>query len=213
MTTDTQLAPTDDEIDALNDQHRWDTTEGRRDLARAVLARWGTQSTHYSAAEFALQALVAAGHVSQELVDRALALPDAPLSVFSKGPWTFKETGQSFSGAELDEAAFVAYRDRASHGQAPAQAAPPEGTARCSECSGTGGSWSVEHAWCPKCDGSGQLPTPTAQAADSVLEDAHALLQEVAACFTRDDDLPDNLLPRIDAVLAARARLEEKPCA
>ena len=43
-----------------------------------------------------------------------------------------------------------------------------------------------------------------AQAADSVLEDAHALLQEVAACFTCDDDLPDNLLPRIDAVLAAR---------
>lgn len=51
-------------------------------------------------------------------------LPDAPLSVFSKGPWTFKETGQNFSGAELDEAAFVAYRDRASHGQAPAKAAP-----------------------------------------------------------------------------------------
>lgn len=41
MTTDTQLAPTDDEIDALNDQFRWDTTEGRRALARAVLARWG----------------------------------------------------------------------------------------------------------------------------------------------------------------------------
>lgn len=40
--------------------------------------------------------------------------------------------------------------------------------------------------------------------ADSVLGDAHALLQEVAACFTRDDDLPDNLLPRIDAVLKAR---------
>ena len=50
-------------------------------------------------------------------------LPDAPLPVFSKGPWTFKETGQSFSGAELDEAAFVAYRDRASHGKAPAQLA------------------------------------------------------------------------------------------
>lgn len=41
MTTDTQLAPTDDEIDALNDQFRWDTAEGRRDLTRAVLARWG----------------------------------------------------------------------------------------------------------------------------------------------------------------------------
>lgn len=46
-------------------------------------------------------------------------------------------------------------------------------------------------------------PQP-APPADSVLEDAHALLQDVAACFTRDDDLPDNLLPRIDSVLAAR---------
>ena len=52
-------------------------------------------------------------------------LPDAPLSVFSKGPWGFKETGQDFSGAELDEAAFVAYRERASHGQAPAWATKP----------------------------------------------------------------------------------------
>lgn len=40
--------------------------------------------------------------------------------------------------------------------------------------------------------------------ADSVLEDAYMLLQDVAACFTRDDDLPDNLLPRIDAALKAR---------
>jgi hypothetical protein len=28
------------------------------------------------------------------------------------------------------------------------------------------------------------------------------LLREVSACFTREDDLPDNLLPRIDAALA-----------
>lgn len=28
-----------------------------------------------------------------------------------------------------------------------------------------------------------------------------ALLDEVRSCFTRDDDLPDNLLPRIDAAL------------
>ena len=46
---------------------------------------------------------------------------------------------------------------------------------------------------------------PAARApADSVLEDAYMLLQDVAACFTRDDDLPDNLLPRIDAALKAR---------
>lgn len=34
-----------------------------------------------------------------------------------------KKRGQDFSGAELDEAAFVAYREHASHGQAPAGAA------------------------------------------------------------------------------------------
>lgn len=50
----------------------------------------------------------------------------------------------------------------------------------------------------------GQAPAACAVAGPSVLEDVHALLQEVAACFTRDDDLPDNLLPRIDTVLNAR---------
>jgi hypothetical protein len=30
------------------------------------------------------------------------------------------------------------------------------------------------------------------------------LLREVAGCFTRDDDLPNNLLTRIDAALAAQ---------
>lgn len=59
------------------------------------------------------------------MIAAAPAQPVAkPLKVFSKGPWTFRETGQDFSGADLDEAAFVAYRERASRGQAPAQAAP-----------------------------------------------------------------------------------------
>lgn len=40
-----------------------------------------TTTTTPSAAEFALRALVAAGHVSQELVDQALALPGAPQPV------------------------------------------------------------------------------------------------------------------------------------
>ncbi|MDH4425099.1 MAG: DUF4406 domain-containing protein [Acidovorax sp.] len=31
-----------------------------------------------------------------------------------------------------------------------------------------------------------------------------SLLEEVSSCFTRDDDLPNDLLPRIDAVLAAK---------
>lgn len=36
---------------------------------------------------------------------------DMPLAVFS-GPWIFKDTGQSFSGADLDAAAYAVYRDR-----------------------------------------------------------------------------------------------------
>lgn len=43
MADTTPLAPTDAEIDALDDQLRWDTTEGRRAFARAVLAKWGAQ--------------------------------------------------------------------------------------------------------------------------------------------------------------------------
>ena len=39
-----------------------------------------TTDTPSSPAEFALQAMVAAGHVSQELVDKAMTLPGAPLS-------------------------------------------------------------------------------------------------------------------------------------
>lgn len=42
--------------------------------------------TPSSAAEFALSVLVAAGHVSQELVDRALALPGAPQPARSGEP-------------------------------------------------------------------------------------------------------------------------------
>lgn len=48
-------------------------------FARAVLAKWGAPQP--TAAEFALQALIAAGHVSQGLVDKALALPGAPQPV------------------------------------------------------------------------------------------------------------------------------------
>jgi hypothetical protein len=40
-----------------------------------------------------------------------VGVPDAPLSVFSKGGWTYSGTGQSFDEKAMDEAAFVAYRD------------------------------------------------------------------------------------------------------
>lgn len=45
--------------------------------------------TTSSAAEFALQALVAAGHVSQELVDKAMVLPGAPQPAHSGEPVAF----------------------------------------------------------------------------------------------------------------------------
>lgn len=96
MTTDTQLAPTDAEIDALellreihsdllqaaipnHDDPWWQK-------ASAVLAKRGARPAPASAAAFALQALVAAGHVSQELVDKAMALPGAPQPAHSGEP-------------------------------------------------------------------------------------------------------------------------------
>lgn len=33
-----------------------------------------------------------------------------PVTVFSRGPWLFEETGQRFTGAELDAEAFAKYR-------------------------------------------------------------------------------------------------------
>lgn len=38
---------------------------------------------------------------------------DKPLTVFDKGPWVYTGTGQEFSGSDLDEAAFVVYRNTA----------------------------------------------------------------------------------------------------
>lgn len=50
--------------------------------------------------------------VEQRVLAKLGGMPEKPLSVFSKGPWTFRETGQDFTGEQLDEAAFVAYRSR-----------------------------------------------------------------------------------------------------
>ncbi len=78
MTTDTRLlAPTDADLSDLGHECELDAIA----FGRAVLAKWGARPAPASAAEFALRALVAAGHVSQELVDRALALPGAPQPV------------------------------------------------------------------------------------------------------------------------------------
>ena len=60
----------------------------------------------------------------------------------------------------------------------------------------------------------GVLPIPVARAlalqrmlaAAAPTTDAFSLLTEVAACFTRDDDLPNDLLSRIDASISAHAK-------
>lgn len=55
--------------------------------------------------------LIAEGNLRAALSDDRVSVPREPLSVFDKGPWIWKETGESFTGAQLDEAAFVKYRD------------------------------------------------------------------------------------------------------
>lgn len=84
MTDTKPLAPTDAEIIAvLRPLYASDeaASMGAADdlrTSRAVLAKWGVQPVPASAAEFALRALVAAGHITQERVDQAMALPGAP---------------------------------------------------------------------------------------------------------------------------------------
>ena len=41
----------------------------------------------------------------------APSVPDMPLQIFDNGPWIWKETGESFTGTDLDAAAFAKYRD------------------------------------------------------------------------------------------------------
>lgn len=88
----------------------WDRAADKGDLGKAHrFAR---------AIESAVLARVAAAPAAAPV-----AQPERPLEVFSHGPWTFEETGQSFTGAELDEAAFAVYRRAA----APAAVQPPAG--------------------------------------------------------------------------------------
>lgn len=46
------------------------------------------------------------------------------------------------------------------------------------------------------------------QAAFDLMREALNLLEEVSHCFTREDDLPNNLIPRIDATLAAAKEVQ-----
>ena len=71
----------------------------------SAIARWNRRASQKqvsaSAAEFALNVLVAAGHVSQELVDRALALPGAPQPV-ARAPLTDEQIDQAIAELGLN---------------------------------------------------------------------------------------------------------------
>jgi len=107
MTTDTQLAPTDAEIDALWALLTSAAVASPSKFAREVLARWGAQQMPASAAEFALCALVAAGHVAQERVDQALALPGAPQPMAIPQDMRYVHGGVSERGNEIKRAVDV----------------------------------------------------------------------------------------------------------
>ena len=123
------MALSESRITELYNKWKREPNTGWRDFARAIEVEvrashgqapaWATKPTEQQI----LEAAFAPAQPAAQQGAAYAALPDAPLSVFSKGPWVFKETGQDFSGAELDEAAFVAYREHASHGQVPAPAA------------------------------------------------------------------------------------------
>ncbi|RSE97136.1 hypothetical protein, partial [Achromobacter aegrifaciens] len=49
--------------------------------------------------------------VSGAVRKQSAAFPAKPLGIFCAGKWTWSGTGQAFSHTDLDEAAFVAYRD------------------------------------------------------------------------------------------------------
>ena len=51
-------------------------------------------------------------------------------------------------------------------------------------------------------DADARLEAEERMSAESPPPDLRSLLEEVRHCFTRDDDLPDDLLPRIDCALS-----------
>ncbi len=69
----------------------------------SAIARWNRRASQQqvtaNAAGFALNVLVAAGHVSQELVDRALALPGAPTPA-TREPLTDEQIEKLVKGGE-----------------------------------------------------------------------------------------------------------------
>ncbi|MDQ7989048.1 MAG: hypothetical protein REI09_05370 [Candidatus Dactylopiibacterium sp.] len=80
----------------------------------------------YSADQVTQQATQAVAAQSKQPESVADALP---LSVFSKGQWLFRETGQEFSGDDLDEAAFAVYGPAQTNGNS-GRAEFPDGFVR-----------------------------------------------------------------------------------
>ncbi|CAO3886222.1 hypothetical protein [Achromobacter mucicolens] len=90
---------------------RWATaSDGNADkLCSIVLCHGGYQDKINERADFYRAALSA--QPGAQRTGGSDAVPNEPLRVFSAGMWTYDGTGQAFSHTELDEAAFVTYRD------------------------------------------------------------------------------------------------------
>ena len=97
--------------------------EGDMEFARAIEAEIRKQTA--TCAEFALAALVAAGHVSQELIDRAMELPGAPSPV-ARAALTRQQLREAFHkatgctlGGDIDLAERVCGVVERAHGITP----------------------------------------------------------------------------------------------
>ncbi|KDC72818.1 hypothetical protein [Bordetella bronchiseptica] len=109
-------APTAAEGDALlpapttADRKAWEA-----DMHAAGARHLGGNCWEWDVDDFEYRLWQLASHRQQRAEDGQASevVPTEPLRVFAAGIWTYDGTGQAFSHTDLDEAAFVTYRDRA----------------------------------------------------------------------------------------------------
>lgn len=109
----------------MNDKTKWENAHFEHDAnpvdgsmykpaAAQEAVAWQVGDEFYTSESLAIEGIQQwgpSGAIAIPLYSAPVAAaPTAPLKVFSKGPWIFRETGQEFSGADLDEAAFAEYR-------------------------------------------------------------------------------------------------------
>ncbi|KCV50337.1 hypothetical protein ACLRAE_19715 [Bordetella bronchiseptica] len=110
------FAPTAAEGDALlpapttADRKAWEA-----DMHAAGARHLGGNCWEWDVDDFEYRLWQLASHRQQRAEDGQASevVPTEPLRVFAAGIWTYDGTGQAFSHTDLDEAAFVTYRDRA----------------------------------------------------------------------------------------------------